>query len=106
MAYFKRAGAGEAGYHAYKTRLANAFSMAGIREQEQFCQAARAVFDSARETPGLATLVFALPDARIAERNDCPDVREAHNGTPTNGKPSSPVAAAGMGGAFLTGKGH
>jgi hypothetical protein len=106
MAYFRRSGAGEAGYHAYKTRLANAFSMAGIREQERFCEGARAVFDTAHDTPRLATLVFALPDARVAERNDCPDVREAHNGDAPSAKPAVPVAAAGMGGSFLSDKGR
>jgi hypothetical protein len=80
MRYFRRSGGGEAAYHAYKTRLANAFSMTGIREQAHFCEAARDTFAAARGSESLHQLVFALPDARIAERDDCPDVHEARMG--------------------------
>jgi hypothetical protein len=80
MRYFRRSGGGEAAYHAYKTRLANAYSMSGIREQEEFCEGARVVFATARGGDSLHRLVFALPDARIAERNDCPQVYEANMG--------------------------
>jgi hypothetical protein len=80
MRYFRRSGGGEAGYHAYKTRLANAFSMSGIRQQERFCEGARDVFDAAHDAESLHALVVSLPDARVGEREDCPEMYEARMG--------------------------
>jgi hypothetical protein len=50
LGYFRRTGgghAGEAGYHTYKTTLANSYSLQGIRRHGEFCDSAVAVFSSA-----------------------------------------------------------
>jgi hypothetical protein len=58
LGYFKRTGgghAGEAGYHAFKTSLANGYSLQSIRRRGEFCDAASAIFSSASD-PMNATL--------------------------------------------------
>ncbi|HEY1709961.1 MAG TPA: hypothetical protein VGG10_16950 [Rhizomicrobium sp.] len=58
LGYFKRTGggrAGEAGYHAYKTSLANRYSLQSIRRRGEFCDTATAAFSSSSD-PLNATL--------------------------------------------------
>jgi len=60
MAYFKRADgprAGETAYHAYKTGLANDFSLAGLHGMQAFCATANAAFDTAESQAAGPTLV-------------------------------------------------
>ena len=63
LSYFKRADgarAGESAYHAYKTGLANDFSLAGLHGMQGFCAAANAAFDAADSPsagPTLATFI-------------------------------------------------
>jgi len=63
LAYFKRADgarAGETAYHAYKTGLANDFSLAGLHGMQAYCAAANAAFDAADSPnagPTLATFI-------------------------------------------------
>jgi hypothetical protein len=63
LAYFKRADgarAGETAYHAYKTGLANDFSLAGLHGMQAYCATANAAFDAADSPsagPTLATFI-------------------------------------------------
>ena len=60
MSYFKRANgarAGETAYHAYKTGLANDFSLAGLHGMQAFCTAVNAAFDAAESPAAGPTLV-------------------------------------------------
>ena len=47
MSFFKHRGAGAAGYHAFKTRLANEASLRSSHSPEGYCSAASAAFDDA-----------------------------------------------------------
>ena len=47
MAFFKHRGAGAAGYHAFKTKLANEASLRSSHSPDGYCQAANAAFDDA-----------------------------------------------------------
>jgi hypothetical protein len=47
MAFFKHRGQGSAGYHAFKTRLANEASLRSSHSPEGYCQAANSAFDDA-----------------------------------------------------------
>lgn len=60
MSYFKRANgerAGEAAYHAYKTGLANDFSLTGLHGMQAFCSAVNAAFDTAEGPAAGPTLI-------------------------------------------------
>jgi len=73
--YFHRANAasGEADYHAYKTRLANGFSLSSLHAMQRYCDNAQATFDTALGSGSqtLAELIAALPDARGDDRQEC-----------------------------------
>jgi hypothetical protein len=72
--YFHRANAatGEADYHAYKTRLANGFSLTSLHGMDSYCHNAGEVFDAALEGgQSLNDVVSALPDARGDDAFDC-----------------------------------
>lgn len=75
--YFLRANAqsGPDDYNAYKTKLANDFSLTGTEQKAQFCEDARAAFDTALnpDKAKLADVVAAVPDARGEDHNDCTD---------------------------------
>ena len=47
MAFFKHRGQGAAGYHSFKTKLANEASLRSAHSQEDYCGAANAAFDDA-----------------------------------------------------------
>lgn len=47
MRMFKRLGKGSAGYHLFKTNLANKFSIKSIRARQEFCDAVVPVFAAA-----------------------------------------------------------
>jgi hypothetical protein len=47
LSYFQRAGARADGYNAYKTSLANNFSLASLRSRQGFCYAADSAFGQA-----------------------------------------------------------
>ncbi|MGH6872162.1 MAG: hypothetical protein ACREHE_11705 [Rhizomicrobium sp.] len=56
--YFHRASArGEDNYNAYKTALANNYSLASLHGQGEFCREADAVFDAASYSRSLADFV-------------------------------------------------
>lgn len=60
MSYFKRADgarAGETAYHAYKTGLANDFSLASLHGMQAYCATANAAFDAAESPAAGPTLV-------------------------------------------------
>ena len=56
-AYFVRARGGEAGYHTYKTELANASSLRSIRDTDDFCAGAADDFDRAGDGSGLSDAI-------------------------------------------------
>lgn len=73
---FKRlfgGGAGEAQYHAFKTRLANDSSMRSIHDNVDYCQQARQVFSTAlvSEKPSLANFVATVPVTDESPVNSC-----------------------------------
>ena len=74
-AYFVRANAvsGEGDYHAYKTRLANNFSLIGLHAMQTFCEGAKMTFDTVLNVGehALSAVVATLPDARGNDRTDC-----------------------------------
>lgn len=47
MAFFKHSGQGAAGYHAFKTKLANEASLRSAHSPDGYCSAANAAFDDA-----------------------------------------------------------
>jgi hypothetical protein len=47
LRYFTHGHGGAKAYHAYKTNLANDFSLTGLRGMQAFCSAANASFDAA-----------------------------------------------------------
>jgi hypothetical protein len=61
----------EAGYHAYKTELANAASLHSIRRTDAFCSHADAVFDQATRRTSLAALLAARPVPLAAAYQPC-----------------------------------
>lgn len=63
MAFFKHRGAGAAGYHAFKTKLANEASLRSSHSPDGYCQAANAAFDDASSGKSLDTFVAAQPMA-------------------------------------------
>jgi hypothetical protein len=76
MSYFLRAGggrAGEADYHAYKTSLANNYSLEGSRHTDSYCATADAAFQEASN--GSESLRDFVSDRRIALRYDACDER-------------------------------
>ena len=74
---FKRifgAGAGEAQYHAFKTRLANDSSMNSIHDNTTYCHTAQSVFAAALQTTAhqsLADFVKGVPVSETSPVNSC-----------------------------------
>ena len=56
-AYFVHARGGEAGYHTYKTELANASSLRSIRDTDAFCSGAADDFDQADDMENLSAVL-------------------------------------------------
>jgi hypothetical protein len=65
LGYFQHSGArvGADNYNAYKTALANNFSLASLRGRQAFCYAADVAFGEAARVGSLATLVAVHPVA-------------------------------------------
>lgn len=82
MRYFQRAGGGKAGekdYHAYKTSLANGYSIDSIRSMQRYCRAADATFDTVLD-PGTARLsdfitTQSVPETRAFSTCDTMEAR-------------------------------
>jgi hypothetical protein len=73
---FKRlfgAGAGEAQYHAFKTRLANDSSINSIHDNANYCHTASTVFAAALASakPSLADFVSGVPVTEASPVNSC-----------------------------------
>jgi hypothetical protein len=76
MSYFVRAGgghAGEADYHAYKTSLANNYSLEGSRHTDSYCATADAAFQEASN--GNESLRDFVLEQRVALQYDSCDER-------------------------------
>ena len=56
--YFTHGHGGARAYHAYKTGLANDFSLASLRGMPTYCAAANAAFDAASSDSGQSLAVF------------------------------------------------
>ena len=56
-AYFVHARGGEAGYHTYKTELANASSLRSVRDTEAFCSGAADDFDQTGDLDDLSAVL-------------------------------------------------
>ncbi len=89
-AYFVRTSGGDAGYHTYKTELANASSLRSLHDADSFCADANDDFETASDgplsaaldahpwlaasypacTPGVAELAAASPPPRAAAHSD------------------------------------
>ena len=78
MAYFKRADGprkGETAYHAYKTGLANDFSLASLHGMQAYCSNVNAAFDAAESPsagPTLATFVSTQTVSGTESYASCP----------------------------------
>ncbi len=70
--FFMRRG-GEAGYHTFKTELANEASLRSIRESGSFCANARAEFEFASRPTSLAVVVASAPAPVGASYRACSD---------------------------------
>ena len=62
---------GEAGYHTYKTELANAASLRSVRRAASFCAHANEEFDLAAQSANLSEFVGAQPIALGAAYRAC-----------------------------------
>ncbi len=56
LSFFVHGHGGALAYHAYKTNLANDFSLSGLHGMSAYCQAAQTAFDSALNTNSNPTL--------------------------------------------------
>lgn len=56
LSFFVHGHGGSTAYHAYKTNLANDFSLSGLHAMTAYCQAAKVAFDAALDTSGNQTL--------------------------------------------------
>lgn len=72
--FFIRRG-GEAGYHAFKTELANAASLRSIHQSDSFCLDAREQFDFASRPISLAVIAGEQPVAIGVSYRVCADPR-------------------------------
>jgi hypothetical protein len=65
LAYFQRGHGGSTAYHAYKTGLANDFSLNGLHGMASFCAGANAAFDAALNPSAGQTLAGFLSTQRV-----------------------------------------
>ncbi len=56
LSFFVHGHGGAAAYHAYKTNLANDFSLSGLHEMTTYCHTAQTAFDAALGPDGRVTL--------------------------------------------------
>lgn len=66
LAYFQHGHGGSTAYHAYKTALANDFSLSGLHGMQSFCAAANTAFDSALNPDGQRTLAAFISTQRVS----------------------------------------
>jgi hypothetical protein len=78
MSYFKRADGprkGETAYHAYKTGLANDFSLASLHGMQAYCASVNAAFDASESPsagPTLATFISTQSVSGTEAYESCP----------------------------------
>ncbi|HWA88928.1 MAG TPA: hypothetical protein VG889_02760 [Rhizomicrobium sp.] len=66
MGYFQHGHGGASAYHAYKTGLANDFSLSGLHGMASFCAGAGAAFDAALNPNGGRTLATFISSQRVS----------------------------------------
>lgn len=58
LSYFQHGHGGSTAYHAYKTGLANDFSLSGLHAMQNFCASANASFDAASASASASLAAF------------------------------------------------
>lgn len=66
MSYFVHGHGGAKAYHAYKTGLANDFSLTGLHGMQAFCATAQAAFDAASSAEGQLSLADFVSTQSVA----------------------------------------
>ncbi|MBV9991578.1 MAG: hypothetical protein JOZ72_09825 [Alphaproteobacteria bacterium] len=85
LSYFQRGHGGSPAYHAYKTGLANDFSLTGLHGMQRFCAAANASFDAERSGPGSLASFISTQDVRGTEAYPSCDTTTAAGGEMVTG---------------------
>ena len=63
--YFQHGHGGSTAYHAYKTALANDFSLSGLHGMQAYCSAANTAFDAALNPEGQRSLASFISAQRV-----------------------------------------
>jgi hypothetical protein len=66
LGYFQHGHGGSTAYHAYKTGLANDFSLTSLHGMQSFCASANTAFDSALNPESQRTLAAFISTQRVA----------------------------------------
>jgi len=80
LSYFQHGHGGSTAYHAYKTALANDFSLTGLHGMQSFCAAANTAFDSASSSRGSLAQFISLQSVRGTEAYPACDAMQASGG--------------------------
>ncbi len=65
LGYFQHGHGGSTAYHAYKTALANDFSLSGLHGMQAYCSAANTAFDAALNPEGQRSLASFISTQRV-----------------------------------------
>ena len=65
LTYFQHGHGGSSAYHAYKTALANDFSLSGLHGMQAYCSAANTAFDTALNPDGQRSLASFISNQRV-----------------------------------------
>jgi hypothetical protein len=73
LSFFVHGHGGAAAYHAYKTNLANDFSLSGLHSMQSYCSAANAAFGAALNPNGVSSLAefISTQDVDTEEYRNC-----------------------------------
>lgn len=88
LSYFQHGHGGSSAYHAYKTALANDFSLNGLHGMTAYCSAANTAFDAALNPDGQRSLAAFISTQRVSG---------------TDGYPACETTTAAAGGEMVTG---
>lgn len=67
LSYFQHGHGGSTAYHAYKTGLANDFSLTGLHGMQNFCAAANTAFDAEQSSGGTLASFISTQSVRGTE---------------------------------------
>jgi hypothetical protein len=85
LAYFQRGHGGSSAYHAYKTALANDFSLSGLHGMQAYCSAANVAFDTALNPDGQRSLASFMSAQRVDTEGYAACETEASSGEMVTG---------------------